>query len=173
MEHENELIAAFTARFPWLEGRLSSPRRQRIFSAPLTREEFGQIIPFAREQGFNRMHHVVGTDDGDMLGFLYILSDANGILLALRETAPKSDPVIDALTPQFPSLEWHEGELVDLFGAKVVGLPEGPHYPLPDGWPEGNYPLRKDWDPKKFDRETMTYQAEPPEAPATSEAAHE
>jgi glutamine amidotransferase len=71
------------------------------------------------------MHHVVGTDDGDMLGFLYILSDANGILLALRETAPKSDPVIDALTPQFPSLEWHERELVDLIKActqPVLGI---------------------------------------------------
>ena len=173
MDRENELVAAFTAQFPWLEGRISAPRHQRIFSAPLTREEFEQLIPFARAQGFTRMHHVVGTDDGDVLGFIYILSDDAGILLALHETAPKSDPSIRALTPEFPSLEWHERELVDLFGAKVSGLPEGPHYPLPDGWPAGNYPMRKDWDPKRFDRDTLTYQAETPAAPAPSEAAHE
>ena len=32
-----------------------------------------------------------------------------------------------------------------MFGIKVEGLPEGERYPLPDGWPEGQYPLRKDW----------------------------
>jgi Ni,Fe-hydrogenase III component G len=29
----------------------------------------------------------------------------------------------------------------------VTGLPEGSRYPLPDNWPEGQYPLRKDWKP--------------------------
>lgn len=172
-DRENEITAAFTAAFPWLEGRLRVPRAKRIFSEPLTRGEFNQLIPFAREHGFTRMNHVVGTDDGDSLGFLYLLSDGSGVILALHESAPKDSPVIDAMTPQFPSLEWHERELVDLFGADVHGLPEGPHYPLPDGWPAGNYPLRKDWDPKRFDRGTMTYSAEAPAAPAGSEEKHE
>lgn len=173
MEHENEVIAAFTAAFPWLRDRLRAPREKRIFSEPLTREEFNRLIPFAKEHGFRRMSHVVGTDDGDSLGFIYILSDSSGLILALHESAPKNDPVIDSLTPEFPSLEWHERELVDLFGAKVRGLPAGPHYPLPDGWPAGNYPLRKEWDPKRFDRNTMTYSAEASAATAGSEEKHE
>jgi len=36
---------------------------------------------------------------------------------------------------------------MDLFGAKVEGLPEGPRYPLPDDWPKNQFPLRKDWKP--------------------------
>jgi Ni,Fe-hydrogenase III component G len=34
---------------------------------------------------------------------------------------------------------------VDLLGIKVNGLASGHRYPLPDNWPKGEYPLRKDW----------------------------
>ena len=46
---------------------------------------------------------------------------------------------------RFPAAEIYERELIDLLGAKVAGLPEGKRYPLPDDWPAGEYPLRKDW----------------------------
>ena len=173
MERENEVVAAFVAAFPWLDGRIRSPRKKRIFTDPVTREEFNRLVPFALGQGFRRVTHVVGMDDGDSLGFLYVFSDGGGVLLALHESAPKSNPVIDSLTPRVPGLEWHERELVDLYGADVRGLPPGPRYPLPDGWPAGNYPMRKEWDPKRFNRKTMTYEAEPPAAAAGSEAKHE
>jgi Ni,Fe-hydrogenase III component G len=41
---------------------------------------------------------------------------------------------------------------MDLLGIKVEGLPEGRRYPLPDNWPQGQYPLRKDWDPSVLDK---------------------
>ena len=34
---------------------------------------------------------------------------------------------------------------MDLLGFQVQGLTEGSRYPLPDVWPAGQYPLRKDW----------------------------
>jgi Ni,Fe-hydrogenase III component G len=34
---------------------------------------------------------------------------------------------------------------MDLLGAQVEGLPAGRRYPLPEDWPQGEYPLRKDW----------------------------
>jgi membrane-bound hydrogenase subunit beta len=162
MARENELIDMFIKEMPWLKDRIRTPRQKRIFTDALTQDEFMQLMDYANTKaGFTRMTHVVGTDDGEMLGFIYILSDDSGILLAMHETAPKEDPVIESLTPRFPSLEWHERELVDLFGAVVKNLPDGPSYPLPDNWPAGQFPLRKEWDPSKFNRETMTYEEEP------------
>ena len=111
--------------------------------------------------GFYRSHHVIGTDEGDNLGFLYIVSGSDNILLILREIAPKSNPVINSICKLYPSIVLHERELVDLFGAVVEGLPEGPSYPLPDNWPKGNYPMRKEWNPKYLNKDTMTY--EPPQ----------
>ena len=45
----------------------------------------------------------------------------------------------------FPGAELYERELVDMFGISVEGLPAGNRYPLPDDWPQGQHPLRKDW----------------------------
>ena len=109
------------------------------------------------ELGFYRASHVVGTDEGDDLGFIYLLANDEGIIFALKQKAPKSDPKINSLSGTYPSLEFHERELESLFGASVQGLPAGQPYPLPDGWPEGNYPLRKEWNPDYFDQNTMTY----------------
>jgi Ni,Fe-hydrogenase III component G len=78
-------------------------------------------------------------------------------MFGLKQSAPKILPVIRTVTDVFPAALWHERELVDLFGAVIVDLPPGPTYPLPDGWPEGNYPLRKEWKVEYFDKNTMTY----------------
>ncbi|HEY8350219.1 MAG TPA: NADH-quinone oxidoreductase subunit C [Clostridiales bacterium] len=158
MQTENEIVGKLCGKFGFLQDKVHVQRQKRIFTEFLAKEEFEQVLHYAHDElGFYRASHVVGTDEGDDLGFIYLLSDENGVILALKEKAPKSDPVINSMTDLYPSLEQHERELVDLFGAVVEGLPEGPSYPLPDGWPKGSYPMRKDWDPKYFDRNTMTY----------------
>jgi len=158
MQAEQELVDRFCEKFGFLQNKIYVKRQKRIFTEFLAKEEFEQVLHYAHDElGFYRASHVVGTDEGDDLGFIYLLSNEDGIILALKEKAPKSDPVINSMTGIYPSLEQHERELVDLFGAVVEGLPEGPSYPLPDGWPKGSYPMRKDWDPKYFDKNTMTY----------------
>lgn len=159
MKREEEIIASLCGRFPFLEDRISIQKDKRIFTKAISVEEFEQIIRYAHDElNFYRASHVVGTDEGESIGMLYILSDNDGILLVLRETVLKSNPVVNSVSEMYPSIVLHERELVDLFGVVVNGLPEGPHYPLPDGWPEGNYPMRKEWDPKLLNKDTMTYE---------------
>lgn len=158
MTHDEEVLAALCETFPFLADRISIQREKRIFTKPLTPEEFQQIIPYVHDKlDFFRACHVVGTDDGDTLGLLYILTDKSDTLLILRESVLKANPVVKSISDIYPSILLHERELVDLFGVVVEGLPEGPRYPLPDGWPDGNYPMRKEWNPKYFDKNTMTY----------------
>ena len=155
---EEKIIDEILIRFPFLENKLVSPRPGRIVSPPLIREHFEQAIQFAvQEAGFTRFHLVIGVDDGEDLGFIYLLSNENNIMLLLKQKAPKTAPHISSICDIFPNALWHERELVDLLGAKVEGLPEGPTYPLPDNWPPNNYPLRKEWKVEYFDRETLTY----------------
>jgi Ni,Fe-hydrogenase III component G len=155
---EESIIDDILIKFPFLENKLISLRPGRIVSPPLMREHFEQIFQFvAEEAGFNRFHLVIGVDDGEDLGFVYVLSNADHIILLLKQKAPKTAPRIKSVCAIFPNALWHERELVDLFGAAVEELPQGPSYPLPDDWPAGNYPLRKEWKVEYFDRETLTY----------------
>jgi Ni,Fe-hydrogenase III component G len=155
---EDKIIADFLVKFPFLENKLISPRPGRIISPPLIREHFEQIFSYAAEEaGFTRFHLVIGLDDGEDLGFVYVISNSDNIMLLLKQKAPKAAPLISSVCAIFPNALWHERELVDLFGAVVEGLPQGPTYPLPDGWPAGNYPMRKEWKVEYFDRETLTY----------------
>ncbi len=159
MSREQEIIAILEKKFPFLVGKLSAQREKRIISESLTVKEFVKILKFVHDElGFYRASHVVGTDDGDTFGLLYILADEDSMLLILRESVPRDNPRADSISAMYPSVVLHERELIDLFGIQISGMPDGPNYPLPDGWPEGSYPLRKDWNPALLNKDTLVYE---------------
>lgn len=163
MTSEQNIVSKLCEKFDFLnEENTIIQREKRIITKPLSKQDFEKVIKFAHdEMGFSRATHVVGVDDGDDLGFIYLITNDDNIIFAIKEKVPKSEPKINTMSALYPSLVIHERELIDLFGAEIEGMPPGPNYPLPDGWPEGNYPMRKEWNPDYFDRETMTYN--PPE----------
>ena len=63
---------------------------------------------------------------------------------------PADEPVIDSISPNVPAANWAEREFRDLLGIEPLGCPSMKRLVLPDGWPEGVHPLRKDfsWDLK-------------------------
>ena len=158
-----QVVKALNARFPGIAAH--SPREYRIWSEFVEPKLFEEALRFARgELHFHKGKHIVGTDEGEYIGLSYIISNEEDILLVLRERVPKTHPVVHSQGELYPSMILHEREMVDLFGVQVHGLPEGPSYPLPDCWPEGQYPLRKEWNPAYFNKETMAY--EPPKEEA-------
>ena len=154
-----ETILELNKRFPALKA--VSNRPLRVFTTFTNPTAFEEALRYANlTLGYHKGKHIVGTDEGEDIGISYILSNDEDVLLVLRERVPKSAPNVRSMGELYPSLVLHERELVDLFGVQVSGLPEGPRYPLPDCWPEGEYPLRKEWNPAYFNKQTVTY--EPP-----------
>lgn len=49
-----------------------------------------------------------------------------------------------SVTPRVPAAVWGEREVRDMYGLIPVGLPDERRLVLPDDWPDGLYPLRKD-----------------------------
>ncbi|MGC6248695.1 NADH-quinone oxidoreductase subunit C [Bisgaard Taxon 45] len=49
-----------------------------------------------------------------------------------------------SVTPKVPAAVWGEREVRDMYGLIPVGLPDERRLVLPDDWPDGLYPLRKD-----------------------------
>jgi len=131
--------------FPFLREHIKVARERRVFvETPL--ENFQEVFEHVvKKMGFSILCTITGLDMGEKLGAIYHLARPTGVILSLSTNVSKQAPVIHSITPYFPAADAYERELVDLLGFKVEGLPAGSRYPLPDGWPEGQYPLRKDW----------------------------
>jgi Ni,Fe-hydrogenase III component G len=119
----------------------------RVFAEPPA-EKFRAVLEFAvKEIGFDHVVTITGMDHKDTLGAIYHLAHPDGTLFNLHLKVSRDNPVIQTVTDLFPGSANYERELVDLLGFKVEGVPPGKRYPLPDDWPDGQHPLRKDWKP--------------------------
>jgi NADH-quinone oxidoreductase subunit C len=63
--------------------------------------------------------------------------------LRLRVWLPGKNPVLSTVIPIWPTANWHEREIFDLFGIRFEGHLDLHRILMPDDW-EG-YPLRKDY----------------------------
>ncbi len=142
---EEAIQQAITARFPNLA---AAPRiaRVRRMSVEVGLADFMDMLNFlCDEQQFDMLCTITGRDEGESLSAIYHLAREDGIVLNLKLSVPSQQPVIPTVTERFSVATLYERELVDVLGFTVEGLPDGKRYPLPDGWAEGVYPLRKDF----------------------------
>jgi NADH-quinone oxidoreductase subunit C len=73
----------------------------------------------------------------------HLLSISRRDCLRLRVRLPGDAPAIETVVPVWPTANWHEREIFDLFGIRFEGHPNLRRMVMPDDW-EG-YPLRKDY----------------------------
>jgi membrane-bound hydrogenase subunit beta len=152
MSEEDNIKSQLTKKFGYLGDKITVKRPRRIF-AEIPLANFPETFDYAVKQlNFSILATITGLDEGATLGFIYHLARESGIVLNLHTTAPKDKPVIKTVTEYFPTADAYERELVDLLGAQVEGLPQGNRYPLPDGWPANQFPLRKDWNVEMLDK---------------------
>ena len=91
---------------------------------------------------------ITGVDKGETFEFLYHFASpvAN---INLRTEFSKADPRIESISAVIPGAILYERELQEMFGVVIEHIPDPRPLVLPDDWPAGNHPLRKDW---KFER---------------------
>ena len=131
-------------KFNFLKDAVKIQREKRLW-VEVNYEKFAEVFDFAVKQlDFLFLSTISGLDEGADLGYIYHLAQGSGMMLNIKTKLQKDSP-IKTISSYFPCAIIYEKELIDLLGAKVSGLPEGVRYPLPDDWPEGQYPLRKDW----------------------------
>jgi len=64
--------------------------------------------------------------------------------ITVKTYIPQNDPCYPSVTRKVPAAIWYEREAYDMLGLIAEGLPDTRRLVLPDDWPEGIYPLRKD-----------------------------
>lgn len=101
-----------------------------------------------------RFNIASGSDARHHFEILYhfTLEDIN-LLISLRVKLPVKDPAIDSLAPSFEAANWIEREMHELLGINFKGHPDLRRLLLPDEWPEGVYPLRRDY--KEWDKKAI------------------
>lgn len=89
-----------------------------------------------------------GTDCrplGDGFRVDHIFShDLRKTWVVLRTHVPADAPSVPSITPLVPAAGWAEREFQDLLGIRAEGHPDPRRLVLPDDWPEGLHPLRRD-----------------------------
>lgn len=100
------------------------------------------------------------VDEGDgQTGFGYTGSMevlyhfcSGAAVTTLRVQMSHINPSVPSICDLIPSATLYERELMEMFGIKVEGTPNTDHLLLPDDWPAGVYPLRKEF--AGFDNES-------------------
>ena len=101
----------------------------------------------------------IGADDRPFSGGYLVAHnfafDKEHLLCSVLARLPAEEPKVDSITDVVPAANWAEREIRDLVGIEPVGHCYPKRLVLPDGWPDGVHPLRKDvpWNmvPESFD----------------------
>jgi len=117
-------------------------RKNRIWFT-INSEKAIDLMSFLKEKGYFHLSTITGFDEGENLGAIYHITDYKTIV-NVRVKTPKSNPKLASVLKVFSVAESFERELEDLFGITIEGLPQGRNYPLPEGFPKGVHPLRKE-----------------------------
>ena len=165
-----EMFEEFKARFGPLIQRADLPSDSRLYvfvDRPAVRHVCQHIF---RELDA-RYVASIGSDDRPFSGTFLVAHnfafDKDHLLCSVLTQLPESNLKIDSITAVVPAAGWAEREMRDLLGIEPVGHSYPKRLVLPDGWPEGKHPLRKDvpWNevPESYDENREFKFDEPPE----------
>ncbi|MFN4133500.1 MAG: NADH-quinone oxidoreductase subunit C [Candidatus Hadarchaeales archaeon] len=119
--------------------------KQQIF-ATLSVQDYRGVFRLLSEKGVVHVSDIAGVDLGDSIAVIYRFG-CRPAFLNLKILLPKSDPRIHTITDIFPGASLYERDLMEMLGVRVEGHPDPRRLFLPDDWPEGVYPLRKEAKP--------------------------
>jgi Ni,Fe-hydrogenase III component G len=100
---------------------------------------------------------ITGLDLGKAVGqfeVLYQFGQRGAAILTLRVAIPHDVASVSSVCGLIPSASFFERELSEMFGITVEGTPDPSKLFLPDDWPGGAYPLRKDFTAPALPKDT-------------------
>ena len=145
---QNPIIAKIRAWRPEAVAGVNSFRGELTVNIyPEHIRALGEFLRTDSDLAFTYLSDVTGVDRFPIeprfeLNY-HLLSIPKRAIVRLRVRLPGAEPVIDSVVDIWPTANWHEREIFDLFGIRFEGHPNLKRMLLPDDW-EG-YPLRKDY----------------------------
>ena len=112
-------------------------------------KDFKEAVSLLCTIQFPHFAIISGSDIGEEIKLTYHFSiyygeRAKEISLNLATTLPKNNLKIPTITDLIPGAQTSEREIKEMLGVTIEGLPDLPNVFLPQDFPKGVYPLRKD-----------------------------
>ena len=110
-------------------------------------ENLVKVVMFIFDELGGRLATASGVDVREGFEVVYhFCFDADHAVVNLRTRTGKDFPEVDSLAPFIAGAGFIEREMHDLLGIGFKGHPDMRRLILSDDWPEGVYPLRKDFE---------------------------
>jgi NADH:ubiquinone oxidoreductase subunit C len=141
------VVTELAERWTWkMETRRPEPNRIDVLLPSAA-----DLVPFVvglRVQRLGYLSTITGLDPGPEAGQLELLYHfcPGSAVITLRLKVPREGGQVPTLTDIIPSAESSEREVREMFGVAFDGLRNQDPLYLPDDWPAGLFPLRKDFD---------------------------
>lgn len=144
MNTEKALQTAKTLLARWAE-ETETPEPNRL-DVRLATADLLSAVKMLQGTEWGYLAAITGLDLGADAGELEVLYHfcAGAAVVTLRVRTPRAAPTLPSVCAIIPSASFYERELSEMLGVTVVGTPDPARLFLPDDWPEGVYPLRKD-----------------------------
>ncbi len=115
----------------------------------IDKSAFKEIIKHLCALQFPHLAIISGNDLGNSIELIYHFTLNYGqrmkeTLLNLSIDLPKSNPEIETICDFIPGALITEREKQEFLGVKIIGIPDDRRLFLPEDFPEGVYPWRKD-----------------------------
>jgi Ni,Fe-hydrogenase III large subunit/Ni,Fe-hydrogenase III component G len=164
------ILSRITQHFPAAIQRTDIPENGRLFLY-VDPTAIRELCRYVFRDLDARYVVSVGLDDRPVSGSFVVAHDfafdQAHVLCSIATSVPAAAPRVESIADVVPAANWAEREFRDLVGIEPVGHPHPKRLILPDGWPEGAHPLRRDvpWDavPPGFDEHRTYPFDDPPE----------
>ena len=115
----------------------------------ITRETLKPAISLLKELSYPHLSVISGWDVGEELRMQYIFSMYYGerhgeYMVIFTVLLKKNDLILPTISDLIPGAVFTEREKQEMFGVTIQDIPDGRRLFLPEDFPQGVYPLRKD-----------------------------
>ena len=138
-----------------LQERLRSPYlrideiREDMVIASATPQDLVHAVRFIRDMLGGRFITSAGSDTRQLTGQYQVTQlfalDTEKAFLVLNVEVDPAKASIPSVAEIIPGVGWAEREVYDMIGVEPTGHPDPRRLVLPDDWPDGVHPLRKDF----------------------------